>query len=138
MTRQDGLNGYFLDCPACVLAGGPFPTEDEASQHAGRHDDLLHRGEPTASVRPAGPPVLLLTAEEVDAVAVWTLRTGVNGERSAPVYLTSDHLEPLDVTAAQVWAAERAGVAAADWGAAPDTDRTGPPTFQVVRGGGGS
>lgn len=40
-------------CPACALAGGPFDRLAEAAQLAGTHDDLLHRGHPTASVVPA-------------------------------------------------------------------------------------
>jgi hypothetical protein len=35
------------------LDGGPYGV-DEAGQLAGTHDDLLHRGQPTALVVPVG------------------------------------------------------------------------------------
>lgn len=39
-------------CPVCELTGGPF-LPAEATQMAGRHDDLHHHGQPTAQTRPA-------------------------------------------------------------------------------------
>jgi NTP pyrophosphatase (non-canonical NTP hydrolase) len=58
MTRRHApQEEYVIDCPACGLVGGPFASAAEAVQHAGRHDDLMHRGEATTAVRPAGPPV---------------------------------------------------------------------------------
>ena len=54
-----------VDCPACGLHAGPF-LPAEAGQLAGSHDDLQHRGHPTATVcadpdprpvhAPAAPP----------------------------------------------------------------------------------
>jgi len=45
--------GRFIDCDACALFGtDPWPTA--AAEHlAAVHDDMHHRGRPTATVRPA-------------------------------------------------------------------------------------
>jgi hypothetical protein len=127
VSQHENSSGYVLDCPTCDLTGGPFGTADEAGQHAGRHDDLMHRGKPTMLIRPAGhtgagEAAVHLWLEEVDDAAAWTVRVEVHDRVSGPVYLTADNTSPLDVEAAWVWAAERAGVAAADWTPAPAAD----------------
>lgn len=48
-STVDGPAGVWLDCPRSDLDAGPY-TVDEAGQHAGTHDDLLHYGHPTALV----------------------------------------------------------------------------------------
>jgi hypothetical protein len=40
-----------VDCDVCALFGLPAWHADEADQLAGIHDDLHHRGQPTATVR---------------------------------------------------------------------------------------
>jgi hypothetical protein len=44
------MTAFVVDCPACCLSAGPFPGVAEAEHLAGTHDDLIHRGEPTAVV----------------------------------------------------------------------------------------
>jgi len=48
-SNLDGRPAVWLGCPACGLDGGPYSV-DEAGQLAGTHDDLLHRGQPTARI----------------------------------------------------------------------------------------
>jgi len=43
----DGRRRVWLDCPVCGLDAGPYNLA-EAGQLAGTHDDLIHRGNPTA------------------------------------------------------------------------------------------
>ena len=52
-SRLDGRRRVWLDCPACGLDAGPY-TPGEAGQLAGTHDDLIHRGRPTALVVSGG------------------------------------------------------------------------------------
>jgi len=52
--RLDTVDGRrWLDCPVCGLGGGPYSV-DEAGQLAGAHDDVIHRGRPTALVVSGG------------------------------------------------------------------------------------
>ncbi len=48
-SNLDGRPTVWLDCPACGLDGGPYSV-DEAGHLAGTHDDLIHRGQPTALI----------------------------------------------------------------------------------------
>ncbi len=48
-SNLDGRPVVWLDCPACGLDGGPYNL-DQAGQLAGVHDDLHHRGQPTALI----------------------------------------------------------------------------------------
>ena len=59
--------GFVVDCPACVLAGGPFPTEPEALRLAGTHDDTIHAGHPTADVREHPARVVVCG----DPIGIW-------------------------------------------------------------------
>jgi hypothetical protein len=43
----------WLGCPQCGLDSGPYST-GEAGQLGGTHDDLIHRGRPTALVLAGG------------------------------------------------------------------------------------
>jgi hypothetical protein len=52
-SRADSRGLVWLDCPACELGSGPH-TPAEAGQLAGTHDDLIHRGRPTALLVPGG------------------------------------------------------------------------------------
>jgi hypothetical protein len=45
--------GYAVDCDTCGEYGRPQPTSEAASQLAAIHDDMHHRGVPTATVCPA-------------------------------------------------------------------------------------
>jgi hypothetical protein len=42
--------GYAVDCDTCQLFGQPLPTADAAAQLAAIHDDIHHRGAPTAAI----------------------------------------------------------------------------------------
>ena len=42
--------GYVVACPDCRISGGPYAARAEAELLAGRHDQVLHRGRPTAEV----------------------------------------------------------------------------------------
>jgi len=44
-----------VDCPVCGRSAGPFGRA-EAERLAGTHDDLIHRGRPTAEIRPDTGP----------------------------------------------------------------------------------
>jgi hypothetical protein len=46
-STVDNDRRVWLDCPTCRLDNGPY-TPAEAGQLAGVHDDLHHRGHPTA------------------------------------------------------------------------------------------
>ena len=48
-SNLDDRPAVWLDCPACGLDGGPYNL-DQAGQLAGVHDDLHHRGQPTALI----------------------------------------------------------------------------------------
>lgn len=43
----------YVDCPRCELHGTHAMPPPGAEQLAGRHDDLHHRGDPTAVLRHA-------------------------------------------------------------------------------------
>ncbi|HSV65837.1 MAG TPA: hypothetical protein VLJ59_08030 [Mycobacteriales bacterium] len=43
---------WWVGCEACELAAGPFGCEPEAVQLAGVHDQVHHRGAPTAAPYP--------------------------------------------------------------------------------------
>ncbi len=38
-----------MTCNECLLDGGPFASAEEATVHAATHDQLHHRGTPTAA-----------------------------------------------------------------------------------------
>lgn len=44
---------WAVDCDHCGLWGNPLASRDQAEQLAARHDDMHHRGQPTAAARPA-------------------------------------------------------------------------------------
>jgi len=45
--------GYAVDCLDCELFGQPVGNSGAAAELAGIHDDIHHRGVPTASICPA-------------------------------------------------------------------------------------
>ncbi len=53
MPETPGVAGYAVECGACGLFGEPVRSAEAADQLAGTHDDIHHRGQPTATVRPA-------------------------------------------------------------------------------------
>ena len=46
------ITGSIMTCSLCQLDAGPF-SDDEAAVHAVTHDQLHHRGAPTASTAAA-------------------------------------------------------------------------------------
>lgn len=50
-------SGYVVQCTPCELFGEPLPDAGQAGQLAATHDDLHHRGAPTAHIRITPIPV---------------------------------------------------------------------------------
>jgi len=48
-----GIPMYRLHCPECERSGATGPDEREIQNLADAHNDMLHRGQPTATVRRA-------------------------------------------------------------------------------------
>jgi len=51
-AEQPTSSGYAIDCHACELFGEPVESADHAAQLAATHDDIHHRGHPTAQPVP--------------------------------------------------------------------------------------
>jgi hypothetical protein len=52
-TATAAPDDYAVDCAACELFGEPVDQAEAADQLAATHDDIHHRGKPTATVRAA-------------------------------------------------------------------------------------
>jgi hypothetical protein len=51
-AEQPAPSGYAVDCPACELFGEPVQHAEHAGQLAATHNDIHHRGRPTAQPVP--------------------------------------------------------------------------------------
>ncbi len=80
-SDRDTPSGYAIDCDACGLSSDAFIQDaDEAGQLAGTHDDIHHRGRPTARPVPVSddteqPPAMAATRCDTGAhegAAYWT------------------------------------------------------------------